>query len=410
MAAGKRPLKIAIIINTFPGQSQIFIHNMIAGLMDEGHTVDIYSTNINDELYQHTIVDQYRMMDRVHRYGGKLPRKKWFRIFALLNHLLRYPFSLCAIWKTLRISKPGKLDFFLKYRAFFQKRRYDIIHPQFLRECSMVYRLRGVGVLQGKVFTSVRGFDLSHWLPSQKENPLPEMIRNGCRFLSVSEQFKEELIDKGCAAERVHVVPSGMDISKLDFQPGEISRNQKIRCVSVGRLVEKKGHIYGIKVVQELRNRGYDVDYEIIGDGYLKDDIMQLIRDLDADNWVTITEAIPHNEIIKKLRHKDLLLAPHVTAENGDREGVPNSIKEAMALGLPVFATRHSGIPELITDGENGFLSDEKDINGMADDVAKVIDNGIVPEVLERAREKVVQKYDQNKVTDRLMEVYAGSN
>lgn len=406
MAAGRKSLKIAIIINTFPGQSQVFILNMIAGLLDEGHTVDIYSTNINDGQYRHAIVDQYGMMGRVHRYGSKIPQKRWFRVFALLTHLLRYPYSWSAIWKSLFISKPGKLDFFLKYRVFFKKRRYDIIHPQFLRECRMVYRLREVGMLQGKVFTSVRGFDLSHWLSSQKENPLPKMIRNGCRFLPVSEQFKEELVDKGCPADRVHVLPSGMDLSKLDFKPREIIKNRTIKCVSVGRLVEKKGHVYGIRVVQELRVRGYDVEYEVIGDGYLKDKIREEIMKLNAEEWVSLTHALPHDQTIENLHQKDLLLAPHVTAENGDREGIPNSIKEAMALGLPVFATRHSGIPELITDGVNGFLSEEKDVIGMADNIVKVIDNGIVPEILERARKKVVEEYDQHKVTDRLLEIY----
>jgi colanic acid/amylovoran biosynthesis glycosyltransferase len=103
----------------------------------------------------------------------------------------------------------------------------------------------------------------------------------------------------------------------------------------------------------------------------------------------------------------DVMLAPHVTATDGDMEGIPNVLKEAMALGLPVVTTSHSGIPELVRDGESGFLAHERDVPGLARGVVALLESPArwAP-VTAAARATVEQQFDIDRLNDRLVQLY----
>jgi colanic acid/amylovoran biosynthesis glycosyltransferase len=100
-------------------------------------------------------------------------------------------------------------------------------------------------------------------------------------------------------------------------------------------------------------------------------------------------------------------MAPSVTAADGDQEGIPNVIKEAMAMGIPVLATRHSGIPELVEEGLSGFLVSERDTDALTDRLIHLIDHPeIWPEMGKAGRDYVKKHYDINKLNDRMVEIF----
>lgn len=113
------------------------------------------------------------------------------------------------------------------------------------------------------------------------------------------------------------------------------------------------------------------------------------------------------DEVIGLLQDADIFLAPSVTANNGDMEGIPMALMEAMAMGLPVISTFHSGISELIEDGQTGFLTKEKDVNAIADKLLYVIHNSKrLDEIKKNARNHVNTHFNLDKQNDELLSIY----
>ena len=105
----------------------------------------------------------------------------------------------------------------------------------------------------------------------------------------------------------------------------------------------------------------------LIGDGKLRKKLESLVESLNLSDSVQFVGMLPHEEVQREMEASDIFLSPNLAARNGDREGIPNTIKEAMATGLPVVSTYHAGIPELVIDGKSGFLVPEKDVDGLVD-------------------------------------------
>jgi glycosyltransferase involved in cell wall biosynthesis len=143
----------------------------------------------------------------------------------------------------------------------------------------------------------------------------------------------------------------------------------------VGRLVTKKGHTDLIQACQQLKQKGYGFDCEIFGTGPLVSELKRLIKELDLEDRVSLQGARTQEELIAIYQAADIFaLAPFIL-ENGDRDGLPNVLLEAMASGLPVVATRISGIPELIVNGENGLLVEPHDVAGLASALEQLLFN-----------------------------------
>lgn len=172
---------------------------------------------------------------------------------------------------------------------------------------------------------------------------------------------------------KVHLVYHGVDA--LRFRPLEVSRTgtrsdsgtaRRPRILSVGRLVTKKGHTDLIQACQQLKQKGHFFDCEIYGSGPLRSELENLIKQLDVEDRVSLKGARTQQELIAIYQAADIFVLAPFILQNGDRDGLPNVLLEAMACGLPVVATRISGIPELITNGESGLLVEPHDAAGLA--------------------------------------------
>ena len=132
-----------------------------------------------------------------------------------------------------------------------------------------------------------------------------------------------------------------------------------------------------------------------------------MIEERDLNEHVHLLGWKSHEEVIRLLQGAHILVAPSVTAKDGDQEGIPNAIKEAMALGLPVIGTQHSGIPEIVEDGVSGFLVPERDVDVLADRLSFLIDHSEKWAGMGRAgRARVERHYDVKILNDRLVELY----
>ena len=221
--------------------------------------------------------------------------------------------------------------------------------------------MRRAGVLEGPIVTVFHGYDMNPTLPSVRRG-YDRLFEEGDLFLPVSRYFLNRLIEWGAPPDRTSVHHMGIDPERFGFSARAIGAGEMLRMVSVARLVAKKGLEFGIRAAAEV---GHPVRYTIIGDGPERGRLQALIHSLGAGN-VELVGWKTQAEVARILDHSHVLLAPSVTTERGEEEGIPVALMEAMASGLPVIATRHSGIPELVHHDLSGFLVEEREVEQMA--------------------------------------------
>ena len=282
---------------------------------------------------------------------------------------------------------------------------YDIIHCQFGKLGPPVLELRRIGAIHGKLVTSFRGYDATV-LIDKYPGFYDQLFKEGDLFLPVSASLKKRLIEAGCDPSRIHIHRSGIDCSRFSLAESRISNDGPVRLISVARLIEKKGLNYAIEAIAGVRRLGRRVEYTIVGDGRLRSRLEQQVKDLGLTDEVQLIGWRSHDEVVRLLNLSDVLIAPSVTA-NGDQEGIPNALKEAMAMGLPVIGTHHGGITELIDDGVSGFLVPERDVEALVNKLCFFIDHPKDWEEMgRRGSAKVRKNYDIGMLNDRLVELY----
>jgi colanic acid/amylovoran biosynthesis glycosyltransferase len=149
------------------------------------------------------------------------------------------------------------------------------------------------------------------------------------------------------------------------------------------------------------------IEYGIVGDGPLRGEIEDLINELELKGHVRMYGWMKQEEIIELLKQSHVFLAPSVTSKEGDQEGIPVALMEAIAQGLPVLSTDHSGIPELVQDGTSGFLVPERDVEALANKLEYLVEHPeIWPELGKAGRDHVKKYYDIHKLNDRLVEIF----
>lgn len=189
--------------------------------------------------------------------------------------------------------------------------------------------------------------------------------------ITMSRVSRTRLAEIGLDPGRIHVVPFGVDIPPQE--PRELAAGAAVRCLAVGRMVGKKAPILTLDAVRRAAIECPDLRLDYVGEGELLPAVRQFVRAFRLEDRVRLHGGLASETVFRLMKEADIFLQHSVTdPDSGDEEGLPVAILEAMAHGLPVISTRHAGIPEAITDGENGFLVDEGDSAGMGARVAEL--------------------------------------
>lgn len=405
-------MRIAYFLNEFPALSQPFILNQITGMIDRGHEVDIYAKYRFRSEECHAEVEKYHLLERA-RIFSEVPRsgvRRFGRVVRLVieRGLWRSPLVLARVLKGWgRVGEVLNLRSIYHVLAFADRPAYDVLHCQFGTLGPLVLKLKRLGVTDGAIVTSFRGYDLTR---NAERNPrfYRELFASGARFLPVSKSLADLLLEAGCPEDRLQILHSGIDCSRFAFTRRSRAGDGVTRVLSIGRLVEKKGLVYALEAVANAHRAGRKVRYTLVGDGQLKPQIEKKIRELGIEAIVTLKGWCNHDAITRLLEESHLLVAPSVTAADGDQEGIPNVVKEGMATGLPVLSTWHGGIPELVENGVTGYLVPERDVEALTERLIRFCDEpGEWAAMGERARAKVEAEFDRERINDELESLYA---
>jgi colanic acid/amylovoran biosynthesis glycosyltransferase len=231
--------------------------------------------------------------------------------------------------------------------------------------------------------------------------------------LAVSRKMKDRLIELGAPAEKIRVVPCGVDTRR--FKAPEAKMAGRV-CLSVGRFVDKKAPQLTLLAFQRVAELDRDARLVMVGDG----DLWQATRSLAAafglESKVEFPGDLSHEEVLRRMQSADVFVqhsvVPRFGPSAGDSEGTPVAIMEALACGLPVVSTRHGGIPEVITHGTQGLLVDEYDVAGMAQSMAELL--AAPPEkrkaMGEAGRARIEEAYSMDRYMADLRQAVAGSD
>jgi glycosyltransferase involved in cell wall biosynthesis len=195
------------------------------------------------------------------------------------------------------------------------------------------------------------------------------------------------------AAPRVALLYHGLELERYD--PSTTSPASLPTLLAVGQLRDKKGLTHLVAACRELTERGLAFRCEIIGEGPQRAELERQVHELGLEGTVVLRGALPHDAVIDSFRRAWLFVLPCVISDDGDRDGIPNVILEAMAMALPVVSTHCSGIPEVVTDGVTGRLVPPADPAALADALADVLqDPGAAARMGAQGRAVVEDRFD----------------
>ncbi|MEC4819976.1 MAG: glycosyltransferase [Scytonema sp. PMC 1069.18] len=404
-------MRIAFLVGEFPVISETFILNQITGLLTRGHEVHIYGHYPENKSKIHTDVEKFNVLKHTY-YIPRIPNNYVWRVVKGLGLIIvNFRKAPLVLLQSLNIFKYGiraaSLRLLYAVIPMLKSQPYDIIHGQFGMHGieGMIYRQ--IGAIQGKLVTSFRGYDISWFVKEYGEGVYKDLFAQGDFFLTNCKFFQERVINLGCDKDKIIVHGSGIDCSRFNFKARYPQPDGKVRIATTGRLIEKKGIEYGIRGVAKVAKIYPNLEYNIIGDGNLREHLQQVIDSLGVADKVKLLGWKNQQEIIQILDKSHIFIAPSVTAADGNQDAPVNTLKEAMAMGLPVIGTVHGGIPELIQDGISGFLVPERDGDAIAQKLGYFIEHPEVWEQMGRVGRAYVEKhYDINKLNDELVEIY----
>ncbi|NDV98000.1 glycosyltransferase [Salipiger sp. PrR002] len=250
------------------------------------------------------------------------------------------------------------------------------------------------------VFCYFRGSDASSRIRHPHvQRAYKKMMPRLAGVFSVSQFLLDNLASVGVSHPNSVVIPSGVDVRR--FVPGEKLPGS---CLAVGRFVEKKTPLMTIRAFAEAAQRNPQAQLTMIGDGELYEPAKALVSELGLQDRVSLPGALPHEEVRAHLERTEVFVQHSVTARNGNTEGLPTSIQEAMAAGCVVVSTRHAGIPEAVREGQTGYLVEEHDEAGYTEAVARAV--ALPPEqkrqMGEEARRIAIADYDNAELLKKL--------
>jgi colanic acid/amylovoran biosynthesis glycosyltransferase len=399
-------MKVGFFLLKFPLSSETFVLNQIVAFIDMGYEVEIVALLKGDMTHTHEAWTRYGLAQKTRwlqdEPTGKLAKLR-YRAFTTLKGAHRG-----ATWRALNARRYGDEARNLILSSITAQNTAPIHADVFIAHFGpagvTAAKLCELGVLKGKIATVFHGIDissrdvLSHYTPEYQQ-----LFRRGDVMLPISELWAGRLQTMGCPADKIVVSRMGVNMERFALRPVK-APDETLQIISVARLTEKKGLHVAIEACRQLKARGVRFHYRILGIGPWERRLRTLIEQYQLEDVVEMPGFKPSHEVKAMLDEADVFLLPSITGADGDMEGIPVALMEAMAVGIPVVSTVHSGIPELIDAGESGWLVPENDAATLADTLHALgaFDQQALQPVVNKARAKVEAQFNQQVINQQL--------
>lgn len=390
-APGGAPMpRTAYVLKVYPRFSETFVVSEILAREAAGEDLVIFSLRAPDDPRFHP---ELARVSAPVRYLDKPVKAS--ALWQGLRAAEQSPELLAAVGRLLPEllrASPEDAAQAVQLAAAVQREGVTHLHAHFASSATTVARL--ASLLTGVPYSfTAHAKDLFH--ESVDAADLERKLADARFAVTVSDYNVLHLAARFPAASaRVHRVYNGLELDRFAFSPRP-ERTGVLRVAAVGRLVEKKGFSVLVDAVAMLVLGGTAVEVEIAGGGELHDALADRIRAAGLDGSVRLLGPVPQNEVAELLRRADVFVAPCVVGADGNADGLPTVLLEAMATGVPCISTAVTGIPEVIRDGDTGVLCRP----GRADDLARALQRVAEPAfdtagTAARARALVEREFD----------------
>jgi colanic acid/amylovoran biosynthesis glycosyltransferase len=359
-------------------------------------------------------------MLHIYRQITGLERVRPFVIAQKRENAKQFPFDKIDI-----VPKPA----FHFFRRIWYRQIRDIPWQISRGELETLTRLLNAN--NAKLFQIFFGHIAVHLLPLIRASPKPTIVSfhgadvlvdmekpayraatkhmlDAVRFVLVrSESLRRAVIQLGCDEHKIDIVRTGIPLEQFPFRERAFPENGEWRFLQACRLIEKKGLATALHAFTHFLSKYPKSSLTIAGEGPLLEELRVLAVKLKVADRVLLPGFVSQEELRELLYSSHIFLHPSETGRDGNQEGIPNSMLEAMATGLPVFATNHGGIPEAIENGVSGILVPERDHAALAHallDAAQ--DRQLLSRLARNGADVVRQKFDRQAQVRKLEETY----
>lgn len=355
-------MRILYLTQSFSDLSQTFVYDRALALRERKHEVHVVT------LKRH--MEKERPFDKV----DVLRKTPWpLVLLASLQHDLPARVRMLLGNRDAVPLSATEATYLGDLRSVVERIKPDLIHAEFGRMGVLASHLASAAL---PLVVFMHGYDITA-LPQSTawQRRYRKLWRREILILTPSEFMRQKVIALGAASQQVVVQQNGIDLdSWVPSDPGSRYAG-KVSFLFVGRLVPKKGPRELMAAFARLRASAPEVDAEltVCGSGSLEAELRRDIERLGLQGVVHLRGAVSNAEVRQAMMRAHIMVQHSVETASGDMEGLPVSLTEAAACGLPIIATRHSGIPEIVVDGVNGFLVEEHDVQAMADRMLELV-------------------------------------
>ena len=406
--------KIGYLLKTYPRLSETFILNEILELERQGVSLHIFSLRQPPrDMKFHPAVEKVKA--KVTYIPTLLPKFSWGDLWSQLE----------GNWQLLRDNPQSYINALKLHYSKSESERPG--RDKFLQAGYLAWQLKKLGVTHlhahfANVPTTVAeivdsfGFINYSFTAHAKDIYLSEKKELGrkiekAKFVLTCTKYNTEYLQKLSKSDTPILLSyHGLDLDR--FQPNIIGQKDRDfpLLLSVGRLCEKKGFPYLLQACQILKQKGYQFRCKIVGYGPMKEELEQLIETLEIGDIVSLVGQLAQDEVIKLYAKADIFALPCKITDEGDRDGIPNVLIEAMAMEVPVVSTDISGISELIEHKVNGILIPEKDPKALADELEQLLTQPqLIQQLKKSSRNKVLRQFSLDKNIKQIKDLFLGT-
>ena len=234
-------------------------------------------------------------------------------------------------------------------------------------------------------------------IPPYRE-AMRQVLEAADMVFSRSQALANDVIALGCAEEKMRIQRTGIPLKEWLLKPRTPPEDGRWRFFQSCRLVEKKGLKTSLRAFAIVRKKYPKAEFEIAGDGPMREEAEKLAAELELGESVKFHGFVNQDQLMDLIYQCHFFLHPSETGPDGNREGVPNALLEAMASGMPALATNHGGIPEAIENGVSGVLVEERDHEGLAAGALQMMDDKeLYSRYLHGGRKAIEDKFERRR-------------
>ena len=295
-------------------------------------------------------------------------------------------------------------------RSFLISQRADILHFHYGTDAGVfVGATRDLGIPRVVSFYGYDCTSFPNWFFGYGGQYLRKVFKQVDYCVAMSEDMKADLLGLGCPKSKIFVHYYGTEVSKFVYKRA-YNNKPNITILIVASLDEKKGHIYLLKSLEKLTKAfKFRLRLRIVGCGPLDEELKNYVKSCNLENAVTFVGAHEYlsERFLKEFHDADIFAHPSVIASNGDKEGIPGTIVEAMAAGLPVVSTYHAGIPYILEHEKTGLLVKERDVDALAASISRlVLDSELRKRIGQNAQKYALKHLDLRQKQVELENIY----